>query len=152
MVVVGVYGGGYVEGTCTHTATLSSTSHVNEAKRYLESKLAFFSSDLSGVYEKSASESEMLQTSSNVSVASLKWNGGDSIYHKRSIDNIKPEGWKEWEKSLRFHPCALSTELDLLPISEIAKAVDENRARALQQAEIALFGCSLEYKPPQTRE
>ncbi|CAL8067902.1 unnamed protein product [Orchesella dallaii] len=81
----------------------------------------------------------------------LVFSGGNNQYHtsdftKLSIENAV-EMMSNWQNSLKFNPALLTTEMELIPISRVAKKIDEKYALEIERVATIIYNTTLTYVP-----
>jgi hypothetical protein len=139
-VVKSVYGGGAIE--------IELSSHKPFSMDITRTLLSFiqFAEDISlGKVGNSSFASEGTQHS-------LKFNGGDKAYHTSDLTKMSLQDasnlLENWKDSLSLSPTILTTEMRLLPISEIVKREGQNISSEIERASGLLFNSTLKYVPP----
>jgi hypothetical protein len=83
---------------------------------------------------------------------SLMFIGGDKAYHTSDLTKMPLQNasnlLENWKDSLSVSPTILTTELRLLPISEIVKREGQNISSEIERASVLLFNSTLKYLPP----
>jgi hypothetical protein len=139
-VVKSVYGGGAIE------IELSSDKPFSmDITRTLLSFIQFAEDISLGKVGNSSFASEGTQHS-------LKFNGGDKAYHTSDLTKMSLQDasnlLENWKDSLSLSPTILTTEMRLLPISEIVKREGQNISSEIERASGLLFNSTLKYVPP----
>ena len=70
----------------------------------------------------------------------LNWDGGDPRFQVSNLDEASAEKWNSWEESLNDCPSVLTTRLQLLPISDIVKLIEEEKGAVCQKVMNELIG------------
>ena len=90
--------------------------------------------NISGGFSFTSEGSSGSAAPSKYSLSHLRWNGGDVSHQTATIDQSSPEKWKLWESSLATNPAFLTTEMSLIPISELVDIVDSQKTAACREA------------------
>ncbi|CAL8067906.1 unnamed protein product [Orchesella dallaii] len=81
----------------------------------------------------------------------LVFSGGNNQYHTSDFTKLSIEDAVEmmtnWQQSLKFNPALLTTEMELIPISRVAKKIETRYEEEIERVATIIYNATLKYVP-----
>ncbi|CAL8121548.1 unnamed protein product [Orchesella dallaii] len=78
----------------------------------------------------------------------LVFSGGNPQYHMKKFTNLSIEGTVDmisnWQKSLKFNPTLFTSEMELIPISQVVKKIGSSYQQEIQRVATIIYDDTLE--------
>ncbi|CAL8121544.1 unnamed protein product [Orchesella dallaii] len=81
----------------------------------------------------------------------LLFSGGSPKYHTKDFIKLRLEDaadmMSRWQKSLKYSPTLLTSEIELIPISRVARKIGSNYEQEIQRVANIIYNSTLKYVP-----
>ncbi len=145
-VVKSTHGGGSIEIQVTARGDMGALTEIAESMF----QLIQFAEDLTATHLSYSNDTS--RNATGVPNHVLKFKGGNVKYHATDLTSMglgaAAELLEKWRESVDLSPAILTSDMRLLPISQVAKKLGRNISSEIERAARLLFNSKFEYKKP----